>query len=53
MWSSDLLLLSARVVGDRGQLRVLGPMAPFRRLAVRSADGNRVERFPRRASYAY
>ena len=25
----------------------------FHRLSVRSADGRRVERFPRRASYAY
>ncbi|MGH3562739.1 MAG: Gfo/Idh/MocA family protein, partial [Mycobacterium sp.] len=55
MWSSDLLQLSAKVVGDRGELRmrVLNPVAPFRRLSVRSADGNRVERFPRRATYAY
>ena len=27
MWSSDLLQLSAKVVGDRGQLRVLSPVA--------------------------
>ena len=53
MWSSDLLQLSAKVVGDRGQLRVLSPVAPFRRLSVRSADGNRVERFPPRAPFAY
>jgi predicted dehydrogenase len=53
MWSSDLLQLSVKVVGDRGEMRVLSPVAPFRRLAVRSVDGNRVERFPRRASYAY
>ena len=53
MWSSDLLQLSAKVIGDRGELGVLNPVAPFRRLSVRSADGNRVERFPRRASYAY
>jgi predicted dehydrogenase len=53
MWSSDLLRLSAKVVGERGELRVLTPVAPFRRLSVRSADGNRVERFPRRATYAY
>jgi predicted dehydrogenase len=55
MWSSDLLRLSAKVVGDRGELRVLNPVTPqvFHRLSVRSADGNRVERFPRRASYAY
>jgi predicted dehydrogenase len=53
MWSSDLLRLSAKVIGERGEMRVLTPLAPFRRLSVRSADGNRVERFPRRASYAY
>jgi predicted dehydrogenase len=55
MWSSDLLRLSANVVGDRGEvrLRVLNPVVPFRRLWVRTADGNRVERFPRRSSYAY
>ena len=55
MWSSDLLRASAKVVGDRGELRVLNPVVPhlFPRLSVRSADGNRVERFPRRASYAY
>ncbi len=55
MWSSALLQFSARVVGDRGELRVLNPVAPqvFHRLSVRSADGKRVERFPRRASYAY
>jgi predicted dehydrogenase len=53
LWSSDLFRLSAKVVGDRGELRVLSPVAPFRRLSVRSADGNRVERFPPRATYAY
>jgi predicted dehydrogenase len=53
LWSSDLLPLSAKVVGDRGQLRVLTLVAPFRRHSVRSADGNRVERFPRRPFFAY
>jgi predicted dehydrogenase len=55
MWSSRLLEISARVVGDRGELRVLNPVSPqiFHRLSVRSADGKRVERFGRRASYAY
>jgi len=48
MWSRNLLQLSAKVVGERGELRVLSPVAPFRRLSVRSAKGNRVERFPRR-----
>ncbi|QUR67525.1 Gfo/Idh/MocA family protein [Mycobacterium spongiae] len=55
MWSSDLLNISARVVGDRGELRVLNPVVPqfFHRLTVRAARGKRVERFPRRPSYAY
>jgi predicted dehydrogenase len=55
MWSSDLLRMSAKVVGDRGELRVPTPVAPhvLPRLSVRSANGKRVERFPRRASYAY
>lgn len=55
LWSSDLLAYNAKVVGDRGEvrMRVLNPLAPFRRLSVRSAGGNRVERFPQRTSYAY
>jgi predicted dehydrogenase len=55
MWSSSLLQLSARIVGDRGEVRVLNPVTPqlFHRLSVRSSGGNRVERFARRASYAY
>jgi predicted dehydrogenase len=55
MWSSHLLQLSAKVIGDRGELRVLNPVTPqlFHRLSVRSAAGHRVLRFPRRASYAY
>lgn len=55
MWSSNLLQLSAKVVGDHGELRLraLNPMAPFRRLSIRSANGKRVERFPTRSSYAY
>ncbi|WP_369828596.1 Gfo/Idh/MocA family protein [Mycobacterium sp. 852002-53434_SCH5985345] len=55
MWSANLLQLSAKVIGDSGELRVLNPVMPqsFHRLAVRSADGKRAERFPRRPSYAY
>jgi predicted dehydrogenase len=55
MWSSNLLQISAHVVGDRGELRALNPVLPqyFNRLSIRSSEGNRVERFPRRASYAY
>src|SRR3984957_997740 len=55
LWSSDLFRARAKVVGDRGELRVLSPAAPhlFPRLSIRSAGGKRVERFPRRISYAY
>jgi predicted dehydrogenase len=55
MWSANLIQISARVVGDHGELRVLNPVAPqfFHRLSVRSANGRRVERFSRRPSYAY
>jgi predicted dehydrogenase len=53
LWSSDLIRLSATVVGDRGKMRVLSPLAPFRRLSVRSADGKRVERFGPRTIHAY
>jgi predicted dehydrogenase len=53
MWSSDLVRLSAKVIGDRGEMRVLTPLAPFRRLSVRSADGKRVERFSRRTIHEY
>ncbi len=55
MWSANLLDFSARVIGDRGELHALNPVMPqyFHRLSIRSSGGKRVERFPRRASYAY
>ena len=55
MWSPRLLDFSAHVIGDKGELHALNPLMPqiFHRLSVRSAAGKRVERFPRRASYAY
>jgi predicted dehydrogenase len=55
MWSSTLLNMSAKVIGEGGELKVFNPVVPqlFHRLTVKSSDGRRVERFPRRASYAY
>lgn len=55
MWSSDLLRISLRVTGDRGELYVLNPVLPqmFQRFVVRSGGRKRVEKFPRRATYAY
>ncbi|WP_103335607.1 Gfo/Idh/MocA family protein [Amycolatopsis sp. CA-126428] len=55
MWSSSLLKLSAKVIGSRGSIRVLNPVAPqaYHRVSVRVGDARRTEKFPRRASYAY
>jgi predicted dehydrogenase len=55
MWSSNLLRISAKVVGEHGELRVLNPVLPqmFHRLSVRSTNGKRTERFSRRPTYAY
>jgi predicted dehydrogenase len=55
MWSTDLLRLSVKVIGDQGELHVLNPVMPqsFHRVSIRSGAGKRVERFSRRASYAY
>lgn len=55
LWSSNLLQISARVIGERGELRALNPLMPqyFHRLRVSSRNGRRVERFTHRASYAY
>jgi predicted dehydrogenase len=55
LWSSDLFRARAKVVGDRGELRVLSPAAPhlFPWLSIRSAEGKRVERFSRRVTYEY
>jgi len=55
MWSSQLLRISARVVGEHGEVRVLNPVLPhfLHRLSVHSPDGRRVERFTHRPSYAY
>jgi predicted dehydrogenase len=55
MWSTSLLEMSARVIGERGELRVFNPVLPqlYHRLTVRTGKSKRVERFPRRASYDY
>jgi predicted dehydrogenase len=55
MWSSSLLRVAARVVGDAGELRVFNPFGPhhFHRLTVRSPLGRQRERFGRRPTYEY
>ncbi|MFJ1763165.1 Gfo/Idh/MocA family protein [Amycolatopsis sp. NPDC088138] len=55
MWSSAVLKISAKVTGSQGSLSVLNPASPqvYHRLTVRTGGARRVERLPRRASYAY
>ncbi len=47
--------VSARVVGDRGELRVCNPLLPHRyhRLAIRAYGETRVERWPGSTSYEH
>jgi predicted dehydrogenase len=56
LFSAALLDISARVVGDRGEMRVLNPIAPHvitHKLVVRTAEGRRVERVPGRSTYEH
>jgi predicted dehydrogenase len=55
LFSTTVLDISVRVVGDRGELRVFNPVAPqmVHRLSVRSAQGKIVERADRRPTYEY
>jgi predicted dehydrogenase len=52
MWSSDVLKISARAVGEHGELSVFNPLTGHR-LSVRTKEGKRVERLSKRATYAY
>lgn len=52
LWSVDPPHFTARIIGDRGELR-LNPLIPFQMFSVRSADGKRTERFPLRVPYEY
>ncbi|HEX7301949.1 Gfo/Idh/MocA family oxidoreductase [Lentzea sp.] len=55
LWSSAVLKLSLKAIGENGTLRVLNPLSPqFRhRLSLRLKDKSSTERFGRRPSYAY
>ncbi len=53
LWSSTLLSIRARVVGERGTLDVLNPVAPqfYHHITVRTREGKRRERLPRASTY--
>jgi predicted dehydrogenase len=55
MWSSRLLGVSARVIGETGDLRILNYLAPqvYHRLSVRTAGRRWHERVPGEATYTY
>jgi predicted dehydrogenase len=55
MWSSKLLDISARVVGDRGEMRVTNFVMPqlHNSLKVKTAGGTRREHVRGEASYTY
>jgi len=55
MWSRKLLDISVRVVGTKGEMRVINPVMPqlWHRLTVRTGNTGRVERLGRRPSYLY
>jgi predicted dehydrogenase len=55
LWSSQFLRLSARAVGERGEMRVLNYIAPhvFNLLTVRAGGRTRRERVRGEATYTY
>ncbi|MGZ3441411.1 MAG: Gfo/Idh/MocA family protein [Polyangia bacterium] len=55
MWSSTLLRISARVVGEHGELRISNPVMPqlWHKLVVKNGHGKRTERFEKRPTYEF
>lgn len=54
-WSRRLIRITAKVIGDQGELTVLNPLLPhlFHLLTVKTAKGRRFERCPGESTYAY
>jgi predicted dehydrogenase len=55
LWSGDMLRISARAMGERGEMRVFNYLAPhiFNLLTVRTAAGIQRERVRGEATYTY
>ena len=55
LFSSTLMKISARVVGEQGELKIFNPIAPhlFGRLSIRTAAGTRRERGGGDATYTH
>lgn len=54
-WSSNLIRITARVVGEQGELYVINPILPhlYHRLQTRTARGVRTEKVPGDSTYTY
>jgi predicted dehydrogenase len=55
MWSRRLLDISLTVIGSRGEMRAINPVAPqfWHRLTVKTGQGRRVEHLGKRPTYSY
>ena len=55
MWSSSVLRLMARAVGDAGSMQVFNPLAPhtYHRLVVKTPSGTRRERIAGGSTYVH
>jgi predicted dehydrogenase len=55
MWSRWFIQTYARVIGDRGEMRVINPTSPqlWHRMRLKSGGKNRTEKFSRRPTYEY
>lgn len=54
-WSSNLIRITTRVVGEQGEMQVINPILPhlYHRLHVRNARGVRTEKLPGDSTYTY
>lgn len=54
-WSSNLIRITAHVVGELGEMHVLNPILPqlYHRLQVQTANGTRTEKAPGDSTYTY
>ncbi len=55
MWSTWLIQTTAKVIGDRGEMRVINPTAPqlWHRMRVKADGKTRGEKFSRRPTYEF
>lgn len=54
-WSTKLIRVTARVIGEQGEMQVLNPILPhlYHRLQVQTTAGTRTEHLPGESTYTY